>query len=149
MDRAADRKLAGPGASSLGAVGQEDPRAVATLLEAQLRLYRRRGQVETTDSHPIGPLLQIVDEIVGRALGVAPMQFHAALGAGVLAATPGHHERRVAGVVERTLDGDQALLQDQGPEALPALADHGAHALAPVGAYLNLAARVDPRCREH
>src|SRR6267378_5420018 len=148
-DPAADRKLAGPGASSLAAVGQEDPRAVATLLEAQLRLYRRRGQVKTTDSNPIGPLLQVVDEIVGRALGVAPMQFHAALGAGVLAATPGHHERRVAGVVERTLDGDQALLQDQGPEALPALADHGAQAVALVGADLNLVGGVEHRIGEH
>src|SRR5258708_12463905 len=77
------------------------------------------------------------------------MQFHAALGAGVLAATPGHHERRVAGVVERTLDGDQALLQDQGPEALPALADHGAYTVALVGADLNLVGGVEHRVAEH
>ena len=82
-------------------------------------------------------LLDSVDEIVGLAVGAARFERHVARGAGNFAGAAGDRQHRVAGVEERPLDGDLALVQGERPEALPGLADR-AEANALVRAHLVL-----------
>src|SRR5262245_10397603 len=71
---------------------------------------------------------QVVFEIVFTALGITGMELHLAADAGEFAGSARHRESGVAGIEERTLDGNLSVLQCQRPKTFPCLSRDGANA---------------------
>ena len=69
--------------------------------------------------------LQMIDEVVGRSLGVTRMEIHLPMRARKGARSTGDDEDRIAGILERSLNRDLAVVESCGPDAFPRLADDG------------------------
>src|SRR5271156_219111 len=95
------------------------------------------------------PSEQVVDEVVPRRGRITWVQLQTPSRTRVLACAAGDRQLGIAAVHERAFDGDLTAFQYQGPEALPTLAGDGAHAIALVGADLELVCRVVNFVGEH
>lgn len=81
-----------------------------------------------------GALLQVEDEVEGRALLVAVVQGHRATGTHVGPGPAGDGQLAAALVRERPLNADRAGFEVGGPAAFPQLADHDTNAVPGVPA---------------
>src|SRR4029079_306329 len=89
-------------------------------------------RARTNDTYPpvgnILKLLQLVREVVLRALVVPRVELHLPAGASIITGPAGDGHHRVLRVEERPLDRDLPAIEHHRPDALPRLADDRAHA---------------------